>query len=348
MRPLALLAASVVLAAPLAAQTVLSDDMRARLKRQRELAAAPDPGTPASPQGLAASAATPEQQLQDWSRGCPAIARLMSTGSNRSKKGIGTAHDSLKAAEGPGLVGASWYYTWGAKPIDGASGAFVPMIYGTGGPVRAPHRKGEACARDDHRCQAEENADSVADLRPVPPAVLAYNEPDLPKQYLNPLDESWEKDFAPRLPRGVPVVAPAASTPGKWLEDYFPRHAAAYGPLAIHLYEDVQTPDFRVEDAVANFKARFESLRRYGRPIWVTEFGLATWRAADDRAVKFTAEQDACFMAQVLPYLDEHAERYAWYWPGADPHGQVKWPTVRGALYDAQGKLTPLGLLYSR
>ena len=59
-----------------------------------------------------------------------------------------------------------------------------------------------------------------------------------------------------------------------------------------------------VDKAVANFERRMKILQGFKKPIWVTEFGLATWHASKESPAKFTDEQAACFMARVLPYLE--------------------------------------------
>ncbi|HEX4048209.1 MAG TPA: glycosyl hydrolase, partial [Elusimicrobiota bacterium] len=166
-------------------------------------------------------------------------------------------------------------------------------------------------------------------------------------QHIAADDKTWADSYAPGLPPGAAAVSPAASSVNSWYQDFIKSPGAAQFPfVAIHLYEDIQANDpGSVDHAVADFERRLKQVGASKKPVWVTEFGLATWRATKDDPAKFTDEQAACFMAQAVPFLEKHSMRYAWFSPGPDAKDPL-YPTLPDALWNLDGSLTPLGELY--
>ena len=301
----------------------------------RGAANAPAPAATGSAPSSTAPAGkeTTDHILASWAHDCPAIGALRaSKGSPSQKRGIGVSSVVGNAAAIVSNLRSYWYYTWGTKGVSGTTAKFTPMIYGIG----------------NGNSDVENNLRELDQLRPLPEFVLAYNEPDL-SQKIAPNDKTWTKSYAPRLPPGVIPVSPASSSVNDWFQEFMKgENAAKFDRVAIHLYEDVQANDpAAVDKAVADFERRMKIVEKFKKPVWVTEFGLATWHATKESPAKFTDAQAACFMAQVLPYLEEHAERYAWFSPGPDGKTPL-YPTLPDALWNLDGSLTPLGELYKQ
>jgi hypothetical protein len=81
----------------------------------------------------------------------------------------------------------------------------------------------------------------------------------------------------------------------------------------------------------------------YGRPLWITEFGVGDWKAKSPEENQHSPETVLLFMQQVLPMLDDldFLERYAWF-----PALQDNPALASSALFDSAGNLTPLGEFY--
>ena len=275
--------------------------------------------------------ASPEHVLSAWAHECPAIAVfLASRGAPSPKRGLGIPYAVGDAGEIVGLLRPHWYYTWGTKPVADTTVEFAPMIAGVGNGAG----------------DVENNIRELGQLRPSPAFVLAYNEPDLAR--VAPEDKTWAKSYASRLPPGAAPVSPASSSVNDWFNEFVKSDGARQFPLvAIHLYEDIQSNDpGSVDRAVADFERRLELVEKTSKkPVWVTEFGLATANATKEDPAKFTDAQAACFMAQAIPYLEKHALRYAWFSPVPDSQ-TPRDPTLPDALWNRDGSLTPLGELY--
>ena len=317
MKPLALVALLFL------AVTARADDVQEAAVRAG--AAAPDNASPSSP----GAQATPDQVLSAWARDCPALADFIaSKGAPSPKRGVGVPYDVGNAGEIVGRLGPSWYYTWGTKPVADTTVEFTPMI----------HHAGSAG-------DAESNLRELGQLRPPPRFVLAYDEPDL--AHVSPEDKTWAKSYAPRLPSGASSVSPASSSVNDWFNEFIKSDGAREFPaVAIHLYEDVQENDpDAVDHAVADFERRMALVEAAQKPVWVTEFGLKTTNATKEDPAKFTDAQAACFMARVIPYLEKHSARYAWFSPAPDSQ-TPRYETLPDSLWNRDGSMTPLGELY--
>ena len=288
------------------------------------------------------------QALSSWAGGadeCSDRIRKFRT-KNREKKGLGVHSDVRNAAALIDSFRTGWYYTWWLTDHPGATAEFVPMVYGIAGNAGDMAKELKA----------------IDDLKPLKPRyVLGYNEPDLipkdknhqpigTKSRIAADDPTWEAKFAGRLPPAAIRVSHASSYPNAWFKEFMPGQGEKFAQVAIHIYVDVPQT-FDLEKAVAAFDQQLATVKSAarGRPIWITEMGLATWSAADAAQVRFTPRQEACFMAAVLPELDADGDvaRYAWFSQSADGKNPL-YPTLPGALWYDSGRPTALGLLYRR
>jgi RNA polymerase sigma factor (sigma-70 family) len=242
-----------------------------------------------------------------------------------AKKGVSTvAFAGQKAAIGD--VGAGWYYNWAPGNADtpAPSGVeFVPMIWGaanvTDATLRQVRREGDV--------------------------LLGFNEPDLAEQANMTVEKAlaaWPRLQATGMRLGSPAVAFGADTAGGWL-DRFMAGARSKGLtvdfITLHWYGSDFSPA-----AVGHLRSYLQAVhRRYGKPIWLTEYGLIDFTGSPRYP---TGTQQAAFIAgstammEKLPYV----QRYAWFsLPAVGDHSEVglyrdgTHPTAAGRAYRTAG-----------
>lgn len=241
---------------------------------------APDPAAPAG------STRDPGRQVSTG----PATAV------SSARKGVGV-WNFTGVSEALASSNAGWYYTWstqhpGIKTPPGVT--FVPMIWGPGSVTPTELARAKAAG----------------------PYLLGFNEPDLAEQ--SNMDVEQALDLWPQLEAtgavlGSPAVAWGGADAGGWL-DRFMSGARQRGLrvdfIALHWYGG----DFTTANAVNQLRQYIEAVhRRYGKPIWLTEFALIRFAAG---GAQFPSEQQqAAFLSAAtemlagLPYL----QRYAWF-----------------------------------
>ncbi|SDT79200.1 sigma-70 family RNA polymerase sigma factor [Actinoplanes derwentensis] len=263
---------------------------------------APSPSRPVSPS--ATRKVTP-----------PAVATAS------AKKGVGVwRFTGSKGALSD--VGAAWYYDWAPHDdeVPGPAGVeFVPMIWGAKDVTDATLKKAKA----------------EGDV------LLGFNEPDLAEQSNMSVEAAL--DAWPRLEEtGMRLVSPAVAfggdTPGGWL-DRFMTGAKAKGltvdAIALHWYGS----DFSAA-SVNQFLGYVDAVhQRYGKPIWITEFGLMNFGGAP----KYPSDaQKVRFIKGATTGLEKrsYVERYAWF--GLPAVGD----SVDFGLYRDGGSPTEAGRAY--
>lgn len=258
------------------------------------------------------------------------------------------------------LLSPTWYYDWNVPPVPGLSLQFVPL-------VETP-QQGVAAA---------ETARAMGS-----PAVLGYNEPDLPWGTVKDkttkkvevaaalAPDGWPAMAAqvpPTIGIGSPAVGVGVNGKDGWM-DQFMAGRPRVDFVAVHWYGPAN---------VEAFKAAVKKVyRAYCRPIWITEFGVYGWKtnavnAADAAKLQdeyglpiqppnappvenpYTIAQTEDFLRGALAWLDSgegkrYVQRYAW-----DPPPVPLPPTnATNALWykDASGRvrLTELGRIYAR
>jgi hypothetical protein len=234
------------------------------------------------------------------------------------KKGIGLS--DLTAGSRIEALNVAWYYTWSPRAIEGVQGAqFVPMVWGGS--------------------KIEEQLGALR-RAPRPRYLLLINEPDKTEQSSMSVDEVAR--LWPTLAvLGDRVSSPAAANAnGAWMErfDAIARQRGLQRDfMAIHVYGP-PNPE--------RFLAKIDAIHaRYGLPLWITEFAVADKQATDNAPGNVTPEETLAFMRRVLPELEKRdwVQRYAWFGAGKGGKARVR----NSRLFDADGKLTPLGRFYA-
>ncbi|KAJ7795660.1 hypothetical protein B0H14DRAFT_2532203 [Mycena olivaceomarginata] len=162
--------------------------------------------------------------------------------------------------------------------------------------------------------------------------ILAFNEPDLGSQ-ANMTPESaaslYKQYIHPLSAKGFKLATPAVTNGGAptglaWLDSFLAAcSGCAYDYIAVHWYGGW----------IDDFTEFIEGAKKYGKPIYLTEFGLA-WDA-DAQASNYEE-----FLPLALSYLDSEpaVAKYAFF--GAFNSGTGK------DMIAANGTLTALGKIY--
>ncbi|MEU4688406.1 sigma-70 family RNA polymerase sigma factor [Actinoplanes sp. NPDC023714] len=224
-------------------------------------------------------------------------------------------------------VGASWYYDWAPSDDDvpGPAGVeFVPMIWGA------------ANVTDATLKQAKSEGDDW---------LLGFNEPDLAEQSNMSVEaalDAWPSLEATGMKLVSPAVAFGGDTKDGWL-DRFMTGASARGlrvdAIALHWYGS----DFS-KASVNQFLGYIDAVHeRYGKPIWITEFGLIDFGGSP----RYPSDaQKVAFIEGATAGLEKRSfvQRYAWF--GLPAVGDSvdfglykdgKTPTEAGKAYRAAG-----------
>ncbi|MEU8238640.1 sigma-70 family RNA polymerase sigma factor [Actinoplanes missouriensis] len=255
----------------------------------------------------------------------PSTAPPATTGTSAKKGAAVWTFSGSKAALKD--VGASWYYDWGPSDDDvpGPAGVtFVPMIWGAAN-VTTATLKQAAAEGDDW--------------------LLGFNEPDLAEQSNMTVEaalDAWPKLEATGMKLVSPAVAFGGDTAGGWL-DRFMTGASERGlrvdAIALHWYGS----DFS-KAAVNQFLGYVDAVHeRYGKPIWITEFGLINFGGSP----RYPSDaQKVAFIKGATTGLEKRrfVARYAWFGlpavgdsAGFGLYKDGKTPTEAGKAYRAAG-----------
>ncbi len=242
--------------------------------------------------------------------------------SGSQKKGLGLGS---RNAFWPGMLTdlrCKWCYTWtGNVPPDLPEGvAFVPMI-----------RSKAAVADRISRVAEEARNHGITEL-------LGLNEPDAQKQDDMSVEQALEV-WPLLMETGMRLGSPACiHADNEWMTAFMAgveKRKLRVDFVCVHSYAGPNA------QALVSKLDRIHSM--YGRPLWLTEFGVGDWSAKSVEDNKHSPDTVFKFMDRVLPMLDDLAflERYAWF-----PSAPDSAPLGTSALFDANGELTPLGELY--
>lgn len=190
------------------------------------------------------------------------------------------------------------------------------------------------------------NADNIRAYKAANPNceyILAFNEPNLTDQAnMTPTQAAAEwpklKNLATEL--NLKIVSPAMnygtlanySDPIVWLDEFFTLVPLEdIDAIAIHCYMG----------NASSLKSYVERFKKYGKPIWMTEF--CAW---ENFIVNATAQMN--FMSEAIQYMEQEpmVARYAWFIPRTS--GAVdSYPYMQLLTKSDPFELTPLGKVFN-
>ncbi|WP_346015980.1 sigma-70 family RNA polymerase sigma factor [Couchioplanes caeruleus] len=242
-----------------------------------------------------------------------------------AKKGVGTwQFAGIKGALAD--VGAGWYYNWSPDDdtMPGPAGVeFVPMVWGKANVTDA----------------------TLAKVKREGDVLLGFNEPDMAGQANMSVEDAlaaWPRLQATGMRLGSPAVAYGADTPGGWLDRFMK------GAKAKNLRVDFITLHWYGSDfssaAAGQFLGYVDAVhRKYGLPIWVTEYGLINFSGSPKYPA---AAQEVAFIKASTKGMESrsYVERYAWFGLPAvgdsvdfGLYRDASTPTEAGKAYRAAG-----------
>lgn len=251
------------------------------------------------------------------------------------KRGVGV--NSMFNADYEALApGVSWFYNWANLPpttdINPPYGDFpqlgmdfIPMCW--------------------NRNYSLENIANYLSSHPETKYLLGYNEPNFIDQaHLTPAEaaEDWPKIQQFAKEHSLKLVSPAVNWSGwaqyndpcTWLDEFFallPDKGAGIDYIACHFYVP----------GVASIKENIARLKKYGKPIWLTEFCAATGNISNDPSTQMK------YMTEVVQYLEQDPDvfRYAWFMARTN---NTSWGAGINLLqaFPNQGHLTDLGKVF--
>jgi hypothetical protein len=222
-------------------------------------------------------------------------------------------------------IGAHWLYNWNIDPPEilpkGVS--FTPLIY------RTSHDLDQQLAH----VKATAKARGTSEL-------LGFNEPDSPTQGNTTVEDAlnaWPKLEATGLRLGSPATV---HPDNDWMRAFMKgveERGLRVDFVCMHTYAGPGVESF--------LKKVRETHRLFNRPIWITEFAVADWKAKSREENRFKPQRIAEFLTELLPHLEsmDIVERYAWF------HGGVSGgPLANSKLFNPDGSLTVVGEAYRK
>ena len=225
----------------------------------------------------------------------------------------------------------AWTYNWGTTaPTSGLPSvtSYVPQIWGSGTITNQTMTK--------LALLNQQGMDNI---------LLGFNEPDFADQ--SNLTVAQAINLWPQLVKtgrriGSPAMGGYAPTDNSWLDRFM--KAANSSKLKVdfvnvHWYGTPQYGSSFLDMVDATYK-------KFGLPIWVTEFAAADWSASSSNPAPYTQQDAINFMKVVIPGLlnRTYVERFAWFTPikPSDP--------IMGfsAVFNIDGSLTEVGKVYAQ
>ncbi|MDR0667700.1 MAG: DUF5010 C-terminal domain-containing protein [Prevotellaceae bacterium] len=224
----------------------------------------------------------------------------------------------------------SWFWNWGASfnnTLDAAFAAagvdFCPMAWN--GNYNANAIRNYVAAHPSCRYLMAFNEPNLTDQANMTPAAAAAVWPGL-------------RNLAKEL--GLLLVAPSMNygtmpnygSPIDWLDEFFSLPGVSLDDvdvISVHCY--MNSP--------SALKGYVELFRKYGKPVWMTEF--CAWEGT------VSAERQREYMSDVINYMESEPliERYSWFKydgnPAGNPHYALR-PTGNN-----RGELSDLGTIYT-
>lgn len=275
---------------------------------------------------LAGCAATGSREVSRQAAACPRGAAMAIEFPQKIGIGVWEVGPPGRSLARVGALGVAWYYSWSPDPLTGrfAHGGpeFVPMIWGA-------------------RPKADFQAGLAAVRKSGATVLLGFNEPDRSDQSSLSVAEALQ--HWPALAASANRVGSPAPSQVNALgeERWLPRFMVAVGAVgpqpdfvAVHYYAG--EPDV---ERLRRFLERVHAA--YGRPIWLTEWGLVDGETWKDGRARFSMQEAACFFRAGAAMMDDlpFVERHAWF---AAFDGGDGWHLNIHAVSD-DGRLTAVG-----
>ena len=247
---------------------------------------------------------------------------LTASAKSNPKRGLGiTTKPGSQWREKLEQSNARWFYSWGSNAPETIPDQikFVPMVFGKPG-KELPASLGATFKREGFK------------------EILGFNEPDHKDQSDMTVEKALEL-WPSLMATGLRLGSPACAHPDSdWMKAFMKGVAEQHlrvDFVTVHSYGGLSA------DALMNQLAAVREL--FGRPLWITEFGVGDWKAKTRAENRYHPEQIVKFMEEVLPRLDhcDFVERYAWF--PAQPDNRALGPC---ALFNEDGSLTPVGQAY--
>jgi len=235
-------------------------------------------------------------------------------------------------------VNPYWNYSWGVDlvPVQPTEIEFMPMTWGGGKTEKLRERLKE----------------KVGPLikKGTFKRLLGFNEPDKKEQanmsYMRAI-ELWPELMA----MGIPLCSPSCANPegindesvqgvsGTWMRDFMneaKKRKYRIDYVGVHWYGGTSSK---------HFKSKLERIYvKYGkRPLLITEFAPADWKAKTPSKNRHSPAKVLKFMKETLPWLEKQdwIAGYAWFSFNINsPQG------TNSALMDEEGNLTAIGEYY--
>lgn len=216
-----------------------------------------------------------------------------------------------------------WNYSWGVDSLGDRQPEcidFLPMVWGY------------------YPKQFETCLSKI--IQQNPSMALTFNEPDGKNQSNISVEQAihaWPSFES--LP--IPLVSPSCVHPDKeWMTNFMAlvkEKNLRVDVIGVHSYGNPNAKNFK--------NKLLKTYNLYQRPLLITEFAIADWKAKKPEDNKFTTQQVLHFMQAVLPWLEEQSwiVGYSWF---------SFFPTSPGgccsALFDQEGNLTECGSFYAQ
>lgn len=242
------------------------------------------------------------------------------------KKGYAIGPGSPEWARMITELNAKWIYAWGPKrPMGVPEGVdWVPMIHNDKPTSPALKALELVQAEQVHK----------------PTALLGFNEPDQKSQGDMTVEQAlalWPKLEALNIPLGSPSGIHADC---EWMQSFMKQAAKLKYRIdfvTVHWYGDPNATQLMSHlDRVAKL---------YKLPVWITEFCPGDWSTGKTGKNKHTQKDVLKFIKDALPRLERASfvHRYAWFC--TTPKNAA---LGCSALFDNEGKITPLGEAYAK
>lgn len=215
----------------------------------------------------------------------------------------------------------SWYYNWSFDPYASINIPFYPMCWGWNNNITPEKLKSISAS--------------------FPEFLFGFNEPDGKNQANLSVPEALE-GWSQLQGVAKNLVSPSCvSARGRWMQNFMiqaERRKLSVDAIGYHSYTAPALEPF-----IRSLEKTYEM---YGRKIWVTELGVADWKAARRRRRNaFTLQQTLRFMKGAISFMEstDWISGYCWFSGGVfNDFG----PLSTSSFFDRAGAISPVAREY--